>query len=132
MHYLHSPPIAAPTQPEGEELNTSERTLQTNRSMVSQPPERNGLFSHLPSPDPRLGSIQTSSDDVEEIKNEAPIMFRIPSVGVSESSGVEDHVIKIQVVDEDEEEEINEESGLLLRRDHGGFHLELCLQMCNV
>ena len=67
---------------------------------------------------------------MEEIKNknEEPKMFRIPSVGESESSGVEGHTIKIQVVDEDDEEEINEESGVLIRRDHGRLLLELCLQ----
>ncbi len=79
------------------------------------------MFSHLPSPDIG-GSIQTSSEDVEEIKRERddPKNFQIPSLSVSESSGVIGHGIQIQVIDEDdEEEEINENTKLLIRPGKG-------------
>ncbi|XP_064391554.1 mitochondrial sodium/calcium exchanger protein-like [Halichondria panicea] len=97
----------APALPEGKELDSSSASAKRSTSM----------FSHLPSPDIG-GSIQTSSEDVEEIKRERddPKNFQIPSLSVSESSGVIGHGIQIQVIDEDdEEEEINENTKLLIR-----------------
>ena len=115
----HTTHTAAPALPEGKELDASS----TKRSA--------GLFSHLPSPD--IGSIQTSSEDVEEIKRERddPRNFRIPSLSVSESSGVIGHGIQIKVIDEDdEEEEINENTKLLIRPGKGDtLRMAFCIRV---
>lgn len=97
-----------PPLPEGEELHSSD----TKPSA--------GLFSHLPSPD--LGSIQTSSEDVEEISDD-PHTLTAPSAS---EAGVKDHSIQIQVVDEDDdEEELNEETDVLIRTNKRG-ELYMC------
>ena len=102
---------AAPPLPEGKELSSSS----AKRSA--------GIFSHLPSPD--LSSIQTSTEEVEERNKEvdnAPLTFQVPSTDESnkdEGAGPSSPGIKINVVDEDEEEEINEDTGVLIRRTDG-------------
>lgn len=102
---------AAPPLPEGEELSSSS----AKRSA--------GIFAHLPSPD--LGSIQASTEEVEERNKEiddAPVTFQVSSANEGnkdEGAGPSSPGIKINVVDEDEEEEINEETGVLIRRTDG-------------
>ncbi len=105
---------AAPVLPKGKELSSSSMKTSTV-----------GLFSHLPSPD--MGSIQVSDNDSEERKKERnePRDSQIPILSGSESSGVKGHGIHIQVVDEDdEEEEINEDTDVVLRRGRGDDILE--------
>ena len=111
---------AAPTLPEGEELNVSS----TRRSA--------GIFSHLPSPD--LGSIQVSSEDTEETNREtddSPLTFQTNNESAGEEACPPSPEVKINVIDEDEEE--GETEPLIRRTDGKGvWHIRSIVVPCLV
>lgn len=109
---------AAPKLPQGDELNATSSGGAVSRSQAQQPSVSGGPYSYLPSLNPtRIDSTSSGVMDSLQANPQQPKTFRFPSLGISEGSESEGHNIQIQVMDDDEEE-INEEGGVLIRVQH--------------